>query len=206
MRRPLAAAALAVVPLLLAQARFVAAQDLEVTPFAGHRFGGDFFELITQQPLDIDGTSAFGVVVDAPVSEGVQVEVLFTHQAADLFVPSVPNGRPLRWRMRIDHWQAGGLQELSPGRVRPFLNGTAGLTRYAGEGDSEIRFALGGGAGVKLFPSDRFGVRLSSQVFATFVDADANLIACSARVCVVGIDTDVVWQIEFTAGLIVRFP
>ena len=147
MRRPLAAAALAVVPLLLAQARFVAAQDLEVTPFAGHRFGGDFFELITQQPLDIDGTSAFGVVVGVPVSEGVQVEVLFTHQAADLFVPSVPNGRPLRWRMRIDHWQAGGLQELSPGRVRPFLNGTAGLTRYAGKGTARSASRLAAAPG-----------------------------------------------------------
>ena len=81
MRRPLAAGALAVLPLLLTQTRPVTGQALEVTPLGGHRFGGDFFELMTRQPLDIDGAAAFGLVVDVPVSEGVQAEVLFTHQS-----------------------------------------------------------------------------------------------------------------------------
>jgi hypothetical protein len=49
--------------------------------------------------------------------------------------------------------QAGGLQEFSGGRVRPFLTGVLGLTRYAAEGaNSEIRFTAGAGGGVKLFP------------------------------------------------------
>ena len=93
--------------------------------------------------------------------------------------------------MSVNHWQAGGLQEFGPGRVRPFLNATVGLTRYAAEGDNEIRFALGVGSGVKLFPSDHLGLRLSGQIFATFVDADARVFACANRVCFVGINADV---------------
>ena len=30
------------------------AQVIEVTPFIGYRFGGDFFELITGQSVDLD--------------------------------------------------------------------------------------------------------------------------------------------------------
>jgi hypothetical protein len=79
-----------------------------------------------------------------------------------------------------------------------------GLTRYAGEGDSEIRFTVGGGGGVKLFPAPRVGVRLNGQVSATFVHADASVIGCSPGICLTRFDADIVWQLEFSAGLIVK--
>jgi hypothetical protein len=81
-----------------------------------------------------------------------------------------------------------------------------GLTRYAGAGDSEVRFTLGAGGGVKLFPSSKVGVRLGSEVFATFVYADANLVACVSGLCVLHLNVDIVWQIEFTAALILKVP
>ena len=88
--------------------------------------------------------------------------------------------------------------------MRPFAIGTLGLTRYAGGGDSEMRFSLGAGGGVKLFPTSRVGVRLNTQVSATFVYVDARVGACSPGICFFGINTDVVWQIEFSTGLIFR--
>jgi hypothetical protein len=194
---------------LLASAATASAQNFEITPFYGYRFGGDFFELLTQQPLDLDGAPAAGVAVDVPMRNGVQFEALFTHQNAHVSVPAFPSGLPVRWQMIVDHWQAGGLREFDltfhPTKVRPFLNGTLGLTRYAANGDNEIRFAVGAGGGVKLFPAKHFGVRLGGQVFATFVDADAQVFACTPGICLVGFRADVLWQAEFTAGLIVRF-
>jgi hypothetical protein len=79
-----------------------------------------------------------------------------------------------------------------------------GLTRYAGDGDSEIRFTLGGGGGVKLFPASRVGVRLNGQLSATFVYADARVAGCSPGICFFGFNADVVWQLEFSAGLILK--
>lgn len=182
------------------------AQDFEITPFGGYRFGGDFFELLTQQPLDLDGAPVFGVVVDVPTTRGAQLEALFTRQKAHVTVPAYPFGPPIRWSMTVDHYQAGGLQEFpTSGGARPFLTGTLGLTRYATAGDSEIRFGLGAGGGVKLFPTSPVGLRLDSRVFATFVDADTEVFACAPGRCLVGFDASVVWQIEFTAGLIIRF-
>ena len=76
-----------------------------------------------------------------------------------LLAPAGP-GRPVRsWRISADHWLAGGLQEFSFSgyRVRGFTTGMFGLTRYAAESDSEFRFTLSAGGGVKLLPSSRFG-------------------------------------------------
>ena len=181
------------------------AQGIEVAPFGGYRFGGEFFELITGQQVDLSGAPAFGVTVDVPLSGGLQIEGLYTHQHADLNVPTPPFGTATLWRMTVDHWQAGGLQEFSDGRARPFLTGLLGLTHYAADTDSEIRFTLSAGGGVKLFPSPHLGFRFDGRVFATFVNGNGSFVACGPGICLISLHVDVVWQSEFTAGVIVRF-
>jgi hypothetical protein len=188
------------------------AQGVEITPLYGYRFGNDFFELLSRRPLDIDGAPSVGVAVDVPTSEGFQIEGLFTHQHATALVPVFPSGAPVNWQFDVDHWQGGGLQEYDIGRpkVRPFLTGTLGLTRYAGNGHDEVRFTLAAGGGVKLFPSRHVGLRLDARTFMTFADADVTLFSCStigpiAGTCLVGFNANLVWQVEFTAGLVVKF-
>lgn len=178
---------------------------IEVAPFAGYRFGGDFFELVTGQQVDLDGATSWGASVDVPLTpRGLQFEGLFTHQHANLTVPPRFPGSPARWRITVEHWQAGALQEVPEGRVRPFISLLAGLTRYSAEGDDEIRFAASLGAGAKLLPSPRVGVRLESRVFGTLVDGSGAL-ACSSGLCLVALSAEAVWQWEFSAGLVLRF-
>jgi len=190
---------------LLWQPAAASAQAFELAPFGGYRVGGGFFELLTGQPVDLDGATSFGVAVDVPLANGVQIEGLFTHQHAKVLVAAHHPLAATRWRIAVDHWQGGGLQEFGAGRVRPFLTGALGLTRYAAQDDREIRFAVSSGGGVKLFPSRHVGVRLDGRVFATFVDADARFSACSPRGCVLAFRTHVVWQADFTAGVVFRF-
>jgi hypothetical protein len=190
---------------VVAEARGASAQGVEVTPFAGYRFGGDFFELITGQPVDLDGALALGLVVDAPWSHGLQVEGLFTHEQADILARPAPFAPVIPWRITVDHWMGGGLREFDAGRARPFLTGMLGLTRYAADTDSEIRFTLSAGGGVKLFPTRHVGFRLESRVFTTFVDAEGSAIACTPGICLFALHTNVVWQAEFTAGLVFAF-
>ena len=189
---------------VLASAPTLQAQGIEITPFGGYRFGGDFFELIAGRPVDTDGSPAVGAIIDVPLGGGLQVEGLFTHQDAHVTLESGPLGPSRRASISVDHWQGGALQEYMDGRVRPFASGMLGLTRYAGEGDSEIRFTLGAGGGVKLFATETIGVRLNGQVSATFVYFDATVVGCSPGLCLVGLNTDVVWQVEFSVGLIVK--
>src|SRR5512138_1812539 len=68
------------------------AQGIEIAPFGGYRFGGDFFELLTLQPIDLDGAPAIGLVVDVPLNRDLQFEALFTHQHAHIIVPTAPFG------------------------------------------------------------------------------------------------------------------
>ena len=174
-------ASLTVAACLLGHAAGACAQTVEVAPFTGYRFGGGFFELVTGQPVDLDGAPSLGAVLDVPLPNGFQFEGLFTHQHAHVLVPSSSFRPAIPWQITVDHWQAGGLQEYGRGRLVPFLTGTLGLTRFASTNDSEIRFTAGAGGGVKVFPSRHVGVRLDGRVFATFLDADARLTVCSSR-------------------------
>ena len=102
-----------------------------------------------------------------------------------------------------NYWLAGGRQDFGAGRAQPFLTGFLGLSRYGADGDDEIRFTLGAGGGV-MFPLQRhLGLRLDGRVFTTFVNVDAAA-ACSGG-CLVGLNVNVVWQAEFTAGLVLAF-
>jgi hypothetical protein len=198
---------LTIAALLLARVQPVSAQGIEVAPVAGYRFGGDFFEILAGRPVDADGAPALGVAFDVPLSNGYQIEGLFTHQQTDIVTAVQPVGSPVLRRMSVDHWQGGGLQEFDIGRpqVRPFLTGSLGLTHFAGADDSEVRFSLAAGGGVKLFPSPHLGVRLDGRVYATFVDVDTRAIACTVGTCFVGLNLNVVWQAEFTTGLVFKF-
>ena len=184
------------------------AQTVEVSPFVGYRFGGGFFERITGQPVDLDGAPAVGAVVNLKLrARGLFAEALFTHQESRVTFPGGLFAGPAQWRITVDHWQGGGLQEFGASRrARPFLTGLLGVTRYAAEGDNEIRFTAGAGGGVKLMPVRHVGVRLDGRVFATFADVNGRAIACSPGVCLVAFDADIVWQAEFSAGLVVAFP
>ena len=193
-----------VVVCLSTQARPALAQGVELMPFGGYRFGGDFFELVAGHSVDLDISPALGVVVNVPLSDGLQLEALVTRQQASVPVPAALFEPPARRGVTVGHAQVGGLQELSAGRVRPFVTGVLGLTRYAGAGESEVRFTIGAGGGVKLFPYARVGMRLDGRLFTTFVDADARFVACAPGACLTSLHVDVVWQGELTAGVVLR--
>jgi len=196
------ASAAALVTLLSVCDQPLAAQGVEITPFGGYRFGGDFFELLAARPVDLDGALALGVAVDIPFTEDTQFEAIFTRERASILLAAAP---ALSTTSTVDHWLAGGLTELGHGRVRPFLTGMLGLTRYAGETDSEIRFAVSAGGGVKLFPQSHVGLRLDGRAFTTIIDASAHAYACAPNTtCLLALHADLVWQAEFTTGLVIR--
>jgi hypothetical protein len=188
---------------VLATARPAEAQKIEVTPFVGYRLGGGYF-VAAAPPSDFDGAPSYGIAVEVPIHNGEAVEVLFTRQEARLDVLD-PSGQPTRVPVTVDHWHAGGTQEFGRGRVRPFVAGTVGLTRYGWPGDSEVRFSLGGGGGVMLFATHHIGLRLDGRIYATFVDGDSTAGICSPSFCLIHLDVSVAWQADFTAGVTFAF-
>jgi hypothetical protein len=205
MRVPIWAAVFAFLLCVVPVAEGQTVDRVEVTAFGGYRFGGDLYEIASERPVDADGAPSFGVVLNIPFTRETQIEALITHQQADFTVPAAEGGQGARFRVTVDHYQVGGLTELATGRARPFLTGLLGLTRYEASGDHELRFSASAGGGVKLFPTPRLGVRLDGRVFATLVDADADVLVCAPGICVGSINAWLVWQAELTTGVVVRF-
>jgi hypothetical protein len=186
-----------VVLLLLLSARAAQAQTFEVAPFGGYRFGGDLYEVYLGRPLDVDGSPSFGVTLDFFVNRGTSVSFLYSREDAKAGTRSTT--------LFVEHWHGGGTYELERGAIRPFLAGSAGLTRFGSAHDSEIRFSAAGGGGVKLMPSRHLGVRLDGRLYAVFVDGHVGGLACGGGACVVDLDVFMLWQTEFTAAVVVSF-
>ena len=197
--------ALVFIVAISATAAHVSAQTVEIAPFVGYRFGGDFYELTTNRTVDTDGAPSIGLVGNVRLSNDLFFEAFFTRQEAHVTIPSnlaQPSGRV---RVTVNHFQAGGLRELEFDRVRPFLTGTLGLTHYEAEGDDEVRFSLAAGGGVKLYPLRHLAVRFDGRVFATIVDVDGDALFCSPGVCFGSFDVTAMWQAEFTAAVVISF-
>jgi hypothetical protein len=203
---PLGPAVLALACLLMS--RPVAGQGVEISPVIGYGFGSDLVETLVGTPIDRDGSSTFGGSMDVPIgNQGLFLEILYTHSQA-LFDATATTGAPLRLRASVDYWHVGGIQELDVGAgsiARPFLTGTVGLTRFAGAGDSEVRFSVAAGGGVKLLANRHFGARLEGRVFATFDDGSLTSAVCTTGRCLVRLNLSVDWQASLTSGLVFAF-
>ena len=181
------------------------AQTIEVTPFYGSRVGGDFFEIVSGQQVDLDSTAAVGGVMNVRFNDrGLFAEALYSHQQARFKTPAGRYIPSVDWRITVDHYMGGATQEFRLGcRARPFLTGLLGLTRYAAEGDNELRFALSAGGGIKLMPTRLVGLRVDGRVFTTFADFDGQSFACTSfGGCAVAFRAKVVWQAEATVGVV----
>ena len=200
-RRALAALTIAACTLLPVPPAW--AQAVEIAPFAGYRFGGDFLEILTNTAQDVDGAPSLGITCDVPLHDGLSLEILYSRQSAYAVVPG--GARPARIAATSEHWHAGGLQELMTlGAVRPFLTGTLGLTRMAAGGNAEVRFSISAGGGVKLRANDHVALRLDGRVIVTFMDADLGTVICTTGRCVSGLHLWTTWQADFTAGVAFR--
>ena len=189
----------------LALAQPAAAQTMQVTPFGGYRFGGDLYEVMTGMRLDIDGAASVGAIGDVFFDIGRSVTFIYSHQEAPIDV-ATPGGGRTRVRLSVDHWHGGATDEIGgTPRVRPFLTGSLGLTRFGGAGDTEMRFSMAASGGVKLLASPRYGARFDARVYAIFTDAHATSGICGTGGCIIGLNVAVVWQAEFTAGFVISF-
>lgn len=200
-------AALCAVACLTALPLPARAQRVENTPFAGFRVGSVISEVDGRPVVDDDGGPSVGVVVDVvfgPLLDGLKVEGVFSRQTADLEVRTSLLDPPASVRVEVDQIQAGGVHDFSDGRVRPFLAGLLGITRYAVPGDTEVRFSVGVGTGLKIYPTRHVGIRLDARGYMTVTDLGSAGV-CGGFGCAIGFSVSPAFQGDFTAGLLVAF-
>jgi hypothetical protein len=181
------------------------AQAVQVAPFGGYRFGGDLYEWFAGTRLDAEAAPCAGVVVDVFVRDGTALSFSYSRQWTDVTLADPLGGGIRKDRLFVEHWHIGGTQELDGGRIRPFLGGSLGLTRFGGARDSAVRFSLAGSAGVKMMASEHVGARLEGRVYGVWVDGGIHRTICGGFGCAIDLDVLWLWQAELTAGLVLSF-
>lgn len=188
----------------------LAAQGVELTPFAGFRGGGNFEVLGAAPDLQfpdahLDGALHYGLLLDIPIGlPNVRLELSWSRQSAELDLDDVFSS-PRLFDVDVDHLQVGFLYQWERGDLRPFFVGAVGVSQLDPDApglttSSHGSLSLGGGT--KFMVSPRFGFRLEGRIYGintgdsqTFCDRDGCLLDSPSFL----------WQYEATAGLVFAF-
>jgi hypothetical protein len=201
----LASLAFLAVPVAMAQSSWD--HRAELTPFIGFRLGGSFEESASGSRLELNESASYGLIFDHDLDGNAGVEFLFSRQSTDLLDKEGIFQGDTVFAIDVDYYHTGGLYQWDGRRVRPFIAGSLGLTRMAPELaglDTEYRFSLGLGGGVKLFASRHVGFRLEGRGFTTFMSSSGSIF-CGGSGCLVEVQASAVFQFEVSAGLILAF-
>lgn len=205
-----------VMVMLLAGMAIVApagAAGFELTPFAGYTGGGDFTNTATGQSLSLDETASYGIMLGFrqapdPKQPGTAwLELYLSRQQTQLQLGGLSSiGRP-SLDLDIEYYHIGGTYGQAEGKVQPFVAGTFGATRMVPKQyglDPETKFSLTLGGGVKVYLTERVGLRLEGRWLGTVVSANGGMF-CSNGACLVTVQGDVFSQYVANAGVILAF-
>jgi len=182
------------------------AVDLELTPFAAYRFGGQFEDPVeAESDVDIEESSAFGVAIDVRYAPDQAIQVFYSRQSTRL------DGGGAALDFDVEYFQLGGVAHYPTEQAyEPYVVGTVGAARFSPGGglDDETRFAATLGAGIQYSLSRNLALRLEARGYLSFFDSDADLFCLSDEAganCRFRAKSSLVWQLEAQAGITVRF-
>ena len=182
----------------------------QIAPFAGYRLGGTFEDQLSEAKLDLDDAGSYGLVLNLRESPNTEWELGYSHQSTNVETAGVTdNGSKLD--LDVEYLQFGGTYIGPHDLARPFMVATIGLAHFDPEAsalESETYFAFSIGGGVKLWPANRFGLRLEGRFYGTVLDSESKIFCTSSSEgsgCLISTKADVLWQWEMMLGAIMRF-
>ena len=180
--------------------------QVEVTPFYGFQFGGEFENAETGERYDLDSGPCAGGMVDIMLSDITQFEFYFSRQETELESEGLFPSEAF-FDLDVDYYHIGGTLLISQDQWQPFVVGTLGATHLSPEPSSIgslTRFSLGLGGGVRYFPTKHLGLYLAGRGLFTFIDSESSIVIESGSTTV-RIFSDGLWQAQLQAGLILHF-
>ncbi len=189
----------------LAQAGY--ADTIEITPFYGYRFGGEFEDADTGEHLDIRDSPCWGGILDVRLSKISQLEFYYSRQETELTFDEGLFASTKLFDLDVDYYHLGGTVILPEGPWQPFVAATLGATHLspqASDTDSLTQFSLGLGGGLRFFPTEHLGLYVAGRGLLTFMEGEATFRSESGAATVT-INSDGFWQVELQAGLIFAF-
>lgn len=190
----------------------IASAAIEITPMAGYRVGGslDLKELNedgteTVTTIDFVDGSSRAIAINLNIQDDKQIELFWSHKKSELGERDAAE----KIDLDIDYIHIGGtvLYPQHDFPLVPYIVGGLGATIFSPESDdleSETRFSLSLGGGLRYFPLEHIGLRAEGRAYGTFF-SDNSALFCRNGNCKVYMDGDAIFQFEGLAGLIVRF-
>ena len=183
------------------------AEGFQITPFVGQRGGGEFEDEGTGVTLSLSDESTWGIIIDKDAGTGKQAEFYYSHQPTSFNAKGTVTTGAL-FDLDIDYYHLGGRQLWDMGKTTTFVVASVGATHFDPQPSSlepMTKFSIGLGGGVELNATERIGFRLEGRGFATFLKSDDAVFCKDSGGCVVLVNTDVLYQYEVSAGVILRF-
>ena len=192
------------------------AQDprVEISGTAGWTFSdGVNVGSIDDSPIQVGPKDAFswGARLGFNLSPNVELGFLFASQATDLEATGVIN-RSIPQTVYNYHGYFAYNFGDTDAVARPYILGGLGATQYGsletalGKIDSETQFSTTWAAGVKIFPSRNFGIRLEGRWTPTYIKTDPEGYWCDPWWgCYTVGDPEYSNQFELSGGITLRF-
>lgn len=189
--------------ILFAQGKF------EITPYAGYMFGGRlrFYE----GDFKINDNFNYGLALDIEVAKDTKLELFWSEMQTTAEFKSFygfdnPNYWIDRFDIRVGYIQIGTVQEIDLDNIRPFGVLTVGTSYFMPQNTNykdSWKFSVSLGAGVKIWFTERVGIRLQGRMLMPILWGGAGFTVGSGGAGItVGGGTSIV-QGDFTGGLII---
>jgi hypothetical protein len=151
--------------------------SIEITPTVGFRWGGTYS--FSGWDSDIEEGSAYGLVIDFPITRGLQLELFADRQATELLSSAgclmCTTCYCGTGEADITYYHVGVLYQWHTRSIDPFVVGSIGVAeidRASPYLRDESRFSTSIGGGFKLWFSEHVGFRLEAR--GIWTDSDDN--------------------------------
>ncbi|MBE2215818.1 MAG: outer membrane beta-barrel protein [Opitutaceae bacterium] len=191
--------------LLAATCSDLRAQGVEVSPFVGYRFGGEFENAATGDRYTIQAAPTFGVMIDVPIgSNPIRTELLWCRQDTEIQFPGTDG--PGLVDLTVDLWELGAIAEETKDDFVEYISAHVGLTHISTSGHgSDTRVNLSAAVGAKFFIKPNVALKAEVRGICTFVDTEATIISIGEGSTLLHYSGSTLWQGQATLGLSVIF-
>ncbi len=162
-----------VVTLLLSAACFQleAQEKAQIFGLAGYQINGDV--TVARGELKFDDGVSYGAGIDIPVDRYMQAEISWSMASSKVSLDEYLGTNIPISDLYIHTFQAGALVEPNKGKkVSPFGLFSLGATLFTpteGKYEDEWRFSIALGGGVKVYLSDKVGLRFQGRLLIPMV-------------------------------------
>ena len=181
-------------------------ESVEIIPFGGARTGGGVTGELdgASREFGFGSGASYGGVLDFNLHKNnFKLELLYSRQRTEIESANLLVRDGLK--LNIEYLQGGLLQEVGSEKSRFYVSVLLGASRFSPEGfDSETKFSLSLGGGLKFFPSRHVGLRFDARAFLSFVKSDVGGVCANGR-CIFSYSGSHMTQGDFTGGLILAF-